>query len=273
MFHSGKRFAARLLTTLVVPCSLAVTGCGMWDDFRACDYSFSAYFKKEDPIQVLNASTDGTKRARALGDLKEPKQNGGTDNEQDIVVGLLVRAASSEPHAIARLQAIKTLGTFKDPRAVKGLADAYYAADGFEPGTRSHIRLKAMMSLGRTGDPAAIDVLLVRLREPALELGKTNEAEKQLDLDERIAAASALENFKSSRATDALVQILKTEKDVALRDRATQSLQTATGKKLPDNAQAWEDQLYGEKAPSFAEDKPRLMPPVLRTSATQQAPR
>lgn len=266
---------ARLLSVLVVPWALAVSGCGAWDDFRACDYSVRAYFKTEDPLEVLKTSSDGTKRARALGELREPKQGSGNDEQHDLVVGLLIRSASEEPHAIARVEAIKTLGTFKDPRAVKGLKDAFYAAERFpSPEIRSHVRIQSMNALGRIGDGAAVDLLVDVLRAPPIEAAKSSDAEQQMNLDERLAAAEALSGFKNSRATEALVQVLKSEKDVALRNTATKSLQTATGKKLPDDVQAWEDALYGEKPASrVADERPRLMPPIIRTGATQRSPR
>ena len=60
----------------------------------------------------------------------------------------------------------------------------------------------------------------------------------------RFAAARALANFSHYQATEALMQVLKTERDVALRDRAHESLQTATGKTLPPDPKAWEDLLH-----------------------------
>src|SRR5581483_4158573 len=104
VFKPGKRhvparsgLGARLLTCLVAPWALTAAGCGFWDDFRAYDYSVKGYFfTKEDPIKVLQNSTDGTKRARALGKLKEPVRNGGTEHDQEFVVTLLVKAATED---------------------------------------------------------------------------------------------------------------------------------------------------------------------------------
>ena len=49
----------------------------------------------------------------------------------------------------------------------------------------------------------------------------------------------------NGRASEALLDVLRREKDVALRDRAAESLQKITGKKLPPDAQAWEAELRG----------------------------
>ena len=64
-------------------------------------------------------------------------------------------------------------------------------------------------------------------------------ADKQQKMDERISAARALGHFKEYQATEALAGVLRTDQDVALRDRATESLQTITGKQLPADYQAW----------------------------------
>src|SRR5262249_22006760 len=164
---------------------------------------------------------------------------------------------------------------FKDPRAVKALRDAFYNADAFKavPETRAVVRIQSLNALGRTGDPTAVGLIVDVLRAPPIEATKSNEADKQLNLDERLAAAAALSHFNNSRATEALVQVLKSERDVALRDTATKSLQASTGKKLPADAQAWEEALYGDNGQRLANDKPRLMPPIIRTGATQNAPR
>ena len=62
------------------------------------------------------------------------------------------------------------------------------------------------------------------------------------------AAARALGNFKEGEASAALVQILKADKDVALRDVARSSLQKMTGHKAPAEAQVWEEYLAKDPA-------------------------
>src|SRR5207253_4349668 len=116
---------------LLVPWTLLAAGCGFWDDFRSRDYSVKAYFVKEDPLAGLKSN--GDKRARALGMLEEPLQHGGAQREQDFYVQQLTDAATRDPQSWCRLQAIMTLGTYKDPRAVTALKEAYYKADRFAP--------------------------------------------------------------------------------------------------------------------------------------------
>ena len=285
MIQPGKRRQAgrtgkggRLGRWLLLGCSAALSGCGIWDDFRSRDYSFKSYFVKENPLVVLTKSTDGTKRARAFAELREPKQNGGNQEAQDVVVRILVTAARSEPQSWCRLKAIEALSTFKDPRAVQGLQDAYYEAKSFPPDTRTAIRCQALAGLGRIGNPDAVDMLVTVVQQPPPEPSANNEEDKQFYLNERLAAAEALASFKHYRSLEALAQILKTEKDVALRDRAHQSLVAATGKKLPPDDKAWDNYLHppGGDRDAVADkgkDKARLGKPVIqRTSSSVKQP-
>jgi hypothetical protein len=274
--HAAVGIRIRLLTILLGLWTLAGGGCGIWDDFRSEDYSFRRYFYPDDPIVVLKTSTDVSKKARALGRLREPLENKGTKEDQDFVVGVLTDAATNWSEAYARLEAIKTLRTFKDPRAFKALEAAYEKGEAFPPETRSVIRIQAMDALGKSGNPAAVDLLVTAMLVPPLDPAKSTEQEKQTYLEERLVAARSLQNFKNYRATEALVRVLKTERDVAMIDCVTHSLQVATGKKLPPDAKAWEDLLNNPaeaRDRSLAQDpKARLDSPIQRTSGTDKVP-
>jgi len=75
---------------------------------------------------------------------------------------------------------------------------------------------------------------------------ETAESERQQTMDERIAAARALGNFKDYKAIEALVHAMQTERDVALLDRAHDSLEACTGQKLPPDLQDWGKVLHPE---------------------------
>jgi HEAT repeat protein len=268
----GVRARARSLTCLLIPWTLVAGGCGFWDDFRTRDYSVKSYFVKQDPLAGLQ-SNEGDKRGRALSLMAEPLQHGGTQREQDFYVQTLADAALKDPESWCRTQAIRTLGTYKDPRAVEALKAAFYDGhfDKYPPEIASVLRIHVFNSLGQIGNPDGIEPIVKTLKSPPL--ASRSEAEKQLNLDERLAAASALARFKSSAATDALVQVLRTERDVALHNRAHESLQAATGKKLPAEAKAWEDLLYSENAQRLADEdreKTRILPPILRVGGTEK---
>jgi HEAT repeat protein len=224
-----------------VSCLVACGCAGFWDDVTSRDFSWSGMFTKPNPLLVLRDSSDGDKRAKALRSLHEPKQYGGSDAEQDAIMNILTTAATAEKQPLCRLAAIQSLGHFKDPRGVKGLSDAFYNAGVFSPETATVIRCQALTALGETGNPAAVELLARVVREPPAE---GTDLEKQQTLDVRIAAARALGKFSHYQATEALVRVMQNDRDVALRDRAYESLQTATGKKLPPDGKEWEQLLH-----------------------------
>jgi HEAT repeat protein len=245
--------------TLCALCLPAVGCAGLWDDITSRDFSVKAWFVKPDPLLVLKDSHDGDKRAKALRALHEPKQFGGTDEDQDAIVKILMAAAGSEKQPLCRLAAIDVLSHFKDPRAVEGLTTAFYNASNFAPDTATVIRCQALTALGQTGNPAAVELLVKVVREPPAEGPETD---RQQALDVRIAAARALGNFNHYQATEALVDVLKTGKDAALRDRAYDSLLASTGQKLPPDATAWEDFLHqpgGKDVAGGQGKKPKLI--------------
>jgi hypothetical protein len=250
--------------------SLSLAGCaGFWDDVTSRDFHLKEWFVKPNPLVVLRDSEDGDRRAKALRALREPKQNGGTDQDQEFVVKILTEAAIKERQPLCRLAAIEALGHFQDPRAVAALKDAYFSANNFPksspPGTGpaegffnsaavstelvTRIRCQTLASLGQTGNPAAIQFLVDVLKEPPASK-ETAEPEKQQLMDLRIAAARALGNFKDYQTIEALVHVVQTEKDVALRDRAHESLEASIGRKLPADPKDWDSILHPEGNPN-----------------------
>src|SRR5262249_34012310 len=128
---------------------------------------------------------------------------------------------------------------------------AFFSASNFAPDTTTLLRCQALTALGRTGNPAAVELLTRVVREPPAE---GTELEKQQSLDVRIAAARALGGFGQPQSVQALAAVLKTEKDVALRDRAHESLQLATGKKLPPDAKEWDEVVQAATSESTTEN-------------------
>jgi hypothetical protein len=244
------RVAARCLWLLPLTCLGSVGCANFWDDVTARDFSFKEYFSaRPDPLVVLRDSTDGNKRARALASLREPSQTGGSQEQQDVVVKVLVTAAAQDRQPWCRRAAISSLANFKDPRVVDALRDAYYSAGSFSPEISTVLRCQTLEALGNVGNPAAVDFLVKVLREPPVEGA---EQDKQQKTDERIAAARALGHFKHYQGTSALVDVLKTEQDISLRESARVSLVSATGKDLPADAKAWEELLQSPDGTAVA---------------------
>jgi HEAT repeat protein len=234
--------------------ALSLSGCAnFWDEVTSRDFEVKALFVKPNPLVVLHDSSDGDARAKAYRALREPLQHGGTQQDQEAIVKILVAGATTERQPLCRLAAIQSLGRFKDPRAVQGLKDAFLVSGTFAPEIATRIQIAALNSLGQTGNPAAVDLLVRVVKQPPAE-GPA--LDQQQTLDVRIAAARALGNFNHYQGTEALVAVLRTEKDVGLRDRAYESLQASTGKDLPPDPKAWDDLVHqaGATSPQTAID-------------------
>jgi HEAT repeat protein len=225
---------------------LAPAGCaGWWDEVTSRDFKVKSLFEGHpDPLVVLRDSSDGNQRAKALRALREPRQVGGDEHTQDVVVQVLTTAAYSERQPLCRLAAISSLRNFKDPRVAEGLQKAYDRAGNFPPETATVIRCQALEAMGDVASPESIATLARVLRQPP-PYDLDAEVSKQQVVDERIAAARALGKYKSREAAEALAGVLKSDKDVALRDVAYASLKESTGKDLPADAQAWAEYLQG----------------------------
>jgi HEAT repeat protein len=223
----------------------AFAGCAnFWDDITSRDFSFKAWYSPPDPLTVLQDSKDGDKRALALRSLKEPKQTGGSDKDQNLVVDVLTTAVKSERAALCRVAAIEALEKFQDPRAVDALQEAYYRASFYarEPASMNVIRCRAIAALGETHKPEAVPFLVRIVNQPPVAKDAP-ETEKQQRDDERVAAARALGNFTGRQPAEALVIALKSEPDVALRSCAYRSLKNATGQTFTDDPKLWSDYL------------------------------
>jgi hypothetical protein len=260
-----RRTVRRLGFRLVGIVACALCGCaGFWDEVTSREFKFKDMFKPPpDPLWVIRNSSDGDKKSKALLSLEEPLQNGGSQQEQDVIVKLLVQSAVGDSQPLCRLAAISTLQRFKDPRAAPALIDAYEHAAYFQrdrPEAMETIQEQALRALGVNGNPVAVDLLVRILKAPP---GTGPSGDKQNDLNQRICAARALAHFPQYQAAEALVSVLRTERDVALRNRATESLCEITGKDLPANAEAWSDFLHKSGNEALAK-KPTLSDKLLK---------
>jgi HEAT repeat protein len=211
-------------------------GCaGFWEDVTSRDFKMTMLWTKAPPpLSVLRDSTDGDKRAKAFRALGDPKQR---PDDMEVVERVLIVGASNEKQALCRLAAIDSLGKLKGERAATGLKDAYFKADQYSSETATMIRCQALLSLGENGDPSAIDLLIKVVKEPPVE---GSEQERQQAVDVRIAAARALGYYHAYPAAEALIRVMQSEKNVALRNRAHDSLVTVTGRQIPDDYKDWD---------------------------------
>jgi hypothetical protein len=231
---------------------LAGAGCvGFWDEVTSRNRDMKGYFHPPAPTVVLQNSSDGARRAKALRELPEPMQHGGTAKDQEAYIALMTRSAQQDFDPLVRLGAIRALAKSHDPRAVAILENAYYQAPTFTPEITSIVRQHVLSALEQTGNPDARQLLL-RIAGNEVEVTGTSQDQQQV-LDERLTALRGLARFKQYDVTETLVRVLEREKDIALRDRAHRSLQAVTGKHLPPDAQAWRDFLSDPKNNHFHE--------------------
>lgn len=225
-------------------------GCvGFWEEVTSRERDLNYVFSKPDPLVVLRDSTDNHRKAEALMRLKEPLQHGGNQQQQDLYLAILARAAINEQPGqyepmsrdpLCRLAALRMLGQYKDPRALPILEKAYFDPQPFTADMNAMIRQQALASLKDNGNPQVRVVLIRAARQPNAA-PVSSPTERQQVLDERLAAVKALGNYPQYDSVETLVHILETEKDVALRDCAHESLRAATKRDLPNDPRLWRE--------------------------------
>jgi hypothetical protein len=241
-------------------CLCALPGCvNFWDDITNRNYSFTDHFKSEDPLVVLRDSTDGHKRSRALQQLQEPTQHGGTNEEQELYIKILTKSAVEDRDPLCRMGAIRALATYKDPRAAKCLEEVYTQRLPFTPELNTVVRQQALAAVVQTGNPDSRSLLIRVARSPSGPIDSSL-TDRQQTQDERLTAIRGLAKYSQYDSIDTLVYILEQEKDVALRARAHESLKTATGKSLPAESKAWRDLMQN---PQLANQDPPLIERVM----------
>ncbi len=218
----------------------SLAGCAAMDDFSWTQRNFEVFSTPSDPVAAAR-SEDANIRKRALRVLHEPMASGGSKQDQDACVTLLCHAAAADPTALCRMAAIDTLRKYQDPRAIEGLKEAYYRAGSFHGEQATVLRRLALAALGeKTQSPAAAELLVSVLREPAAE---GPDVDRDSRVQERIVAARALAKFQNYQATSALVETLGKADDVGLRRVSHESLVTITHEDIPPDAKQWEDYL------------------------------
>ncbi len=232
---------------------LAVGGCtNTWEEITSKEFKVrNLWTKPPEPLEVLKSTTtDGAKRAKALAALKEPLQHDGSLQDQEYQLQLLTTAAREDREPLCRLSAIRALGGFKDPRAVRTLEDVYQQTRlPFTQEFNSMIRQQALASLEKNGDDETRHLLIRVARQPGPSNETANQMDRQQTQDEKLIAIRALGRYRQQECIDTLAYLYKTEKDVALRDRAHDSLELATGRRLPYEPDAIQADLLTPAAP------------------------
>jgi hypothetical protein len=238
------RLLAVALTALT---ALAGSGCAsFWDEAFSRERDLHGYFRPPDPLVVIHDTTDGERRAKALSALREPLTHGGNQHDQDVYIEILTTAARTDRDPYCRLGAMQALGYFKDARAAKALEEAYQQTKlPFTQDFNTMIRQTALRSLEKIGSDDSRQLLILVARQP----GPAQDApsiDRQQTQDEKLIAIRALGKYHQPECIETLVYLLESERDIALRDRAHQSLQESTGKHYSADPQVWRTALAGQ---------------------------
>jgi HEAT repeat protein len=256
---------------------LSTCGCvAFWEEVTSRERDLNYVWRKPDPLIVLRDSTDNARKAEALSRLGEPLSRGGSQEEQELFIQILSRAALNEGQGqyepmsrdpLCRLSAIRTLGDYKDPRAVAILEKAYLEAQPFTPEMNAVIRQQALVALEKTANPEARHILIRAARQPSAT-AVSSQTERQYVLDEKLAAVRALGKYPQFDSVETLVHLLETDRDVAIRHCAHNSLKTATKRDLPAEPQAWRNLLA--QGPEAAPPQPSLIERVTGTWSREE---
>ena len=206
-----------------------------------------------EPLSVLQSSDDAEERAAALRALREPSQQGADSEEQRRVMQLLTKAATGDKHALCRIAAVQALGRFRDPEAVVVLIAAYTRLEETPPSKDANDRLheflqpdpspllpeiacavqcEVLNSLGQIGTPEALQFVVKVATTPAR--ASAGENEQRAVHDKRVTALRALQAHRNyAPALQATEQILRTERDIALRNVASETYRRLTGHAPP----------------------------------------
>jgi hypothetical protein len=155
------------------------------------------------------------------------------------VVAIFCLRAKDDPDPMVRSAAVHGLADMDGPDVIPTLG-MVLARDG-----SPYVRVDAAAALGRHSQPECMAPLAQALR-----------SDEQGDV--RIAAAEALRGFRDKSAAEALVAALADE-DLAVAQRAWESLRYMTGQDLPRQVRPWGDFLASATDPFQSYGKP---PPV-----------
>lgn len=227
---------------------VGVPGCAsFWDELLSSerDWRYIIGYNKPDPLTVLRdndparPNADGVRRAQALAQLGA-MAGSSTPEQRSEYLDKLANAAQTDPSPLCRLTAIRGLGKFADARAAEKLEAVFRQQKlPFTAENNYMIRREALVGLEQLHDPSSLRLMIEVARQPGPP-GKANHVDKTQTQDEKIVAIRALGKYRDQEAIDALTSVLKSEKDIALRHRARQSLDEATGKHWPDALEEWQ---------------------------------
>lgn len=238
----------QLLRWIACVTAVSLSGCSLpsWDDLTSREMGVKALWTAAPPpLTVIEKSTDGYARAKAFNKLDEPR-------DQELLekhLRLLQAAATVDRDPLCRIAALRTLGRYKDPRAGRILMDVYLGNPGMSAENNAFIRQQALTSLQYQSPSEARKMFIQAARQPGGSLTGAAQRDRMEILDERLTAIRALGKYPEPDAVETLIKLLETEKDIAIRKCAHESLKQSQKKDVPEDARAWREYIATGKVP------------------------
>ncbi|UUO08637.1 HEAT repeat domain-containing protein [Blastopirellula sp. J2-11] len=186
---------------------------------------------KDDPAELAKYGPNPTQRRDEIRRMTRYAEEM-SDSEKQLTANKLTQQIKDEQDPLLRIEILKALATLQTPAAHEGLRSGLYDSE-----TRVRVMAVETMVVGK--DPTAI-----------AELGDLIVRDRELDV--RLAAAKALEQFDSPEARKALLPAVQ-DRDPALRYVAIQSLREHSQVDYGGDASKWEAYAMGEN-PAPPED-------------------
>jgi len=269
------RRSIRLVSVAVAGLGLGnLFGCAGFDEIgsrRFKEEPFTTLFVADDPMTILRSSGEADRRVKAMRNVKEPIASGGSQADQDELIGILSNTASTDIQGVCRLAAIDTLARMRDPRAGEVLIKVWATAAPtppepttkqgvaqasltrqlpglpFAPEVTIAVQGRTLEAIGQKQSPEGLPILIqlaeapIKKKERTIEmdiLGSGGDDQSQFEL--RLSAIRGLSYYQSEpKAIECLIRILQTEKDVAIRGRTQASLVKITGQTFAADYELW----------------------------------
>lgn len=237
-----------------------------WDDLTSRELGVKALWTPPPPpLTVIEKSTDGYARAKALNKLDESSSKG--DLEKNLQI--LQSSAVNDRDPLCRIAALRTLGRYKEPRAGKILMDVYLSNPGMSAENNAFIRQQALTSLQAQSPAEAKKLFIDAARQPGGSLTGAAQRDRMEVLDERLTAIRALGKYPQPDAVETLVKLLETEKDTAIRKCAHESLKESTQKDIAEDGKAWREYVATGKV--TARQTPSMLAGFMKTTPAAPA--
>lgn len=204
---------------LVVALMLGLTGCAS----NGAIVDPLVWWENDDPQDLAQYGPTPVQRIEAL-DALAARAGGLSTAERATESEKIAKALTNEPNVVIRVHMVRALGKLKSAEAVAGLKSAL-----FDP--EADVRREAVVSLGESKSPEAVALLgdvLIRDR----------------DYDVQLTAASALGEFGTKEANEALIPALDA-RDPAMRFAAIESLRRTSKVDYQGDTAKWREFALG----------------------------